>query len=677
MKSFAGREEERTRRGHRLRTRLLQVGFGVVALACAARAAQLQLVETERWRAIAESQNSARIEIPAERGGIYDRQGRPMALDSQEFRVYLAPGETPDPDRAAATISRVLGLSPAEERRLRRARSGWVAVPRSISVEERDRLRAAVRRGLHFERLADRVYPQGDLARPVLGALRPEGTGATGLEMALDSLLRGEAGSTLARRDARGGRYRLPDARLTPPDPGHDVRLTLDAELQRLAEDALERGLRETGASGGDLLMLDPRTGGILALASRRIDGGSRVPALTDPYEPGSTLKPFLLASLLAEGRAELSDTVDTEGGVWRHGGRTIEDVHGEPEMTVAEVVRFSSNVGAAKLAERLPRGLQYRYLRDFGFGLPTGVDYPSESSGRLRRPDEWSGLSQVSLAMGYEISVTSLQLAAAYGALANGGVLMRPYLVHSVRDRSGRVVRRNGPEPVRRVVPPEVARQVAGVLSEVVDGGTGSRAALSTLPVAGKTGTARVAAEGGYSEGRYAASFVGFTPASDPRLVILAKLDDPQGDYYGGLTAAPISRSTLQAALATRGVALPRGGHLARSARRLEWGGSDGEPEGTPAGAVLAARTEAPAGRSRSATAAGGGRSRPDAGRGEDREGGFRVLPDLRGQSLRGAAARLHQLGLRVHVDGSGTVQAQDPPPGARLAVGATVVLR
>jgi cell division protein FtsI (penicillin-binding protein 3) len=388
------------------------------------------------------------------------------------------------------------------------------------------------------------------------------------------------------------------------------------------------------------------------------------VAAFTSPYEPGSTLKPFLLASLLAEGRAELDERVDTEGGRLRRHGRVIRDVHPRDVLTVSEVVRYSSNVGAVKLAGRLEPGLQYSYLRDFGFGTPTGIGYPSESGGRLRRPERWSALSQASLAMGYEVSVTSLQLAAAYGALANDGVLMRPYLIREVRDADGEVLRRRDPEPIRRVVSGDVADAVDDVLSRVVEGGTGSRAALATLPVAGKTGTARVAAGGRYEDGRYGASFVGYTPVDDPSLVVLIKLNDPQGEYYGGLTAAPISRSTLQAALATRGVAMPVG-FGASAGAEVSWG--DGDDRARDRGPFVFAVSGSPP------EAGAGGRAR-----GTPQQGGeARTLPDLRELTLRTAVGRLHELGLRARVEGAGPVSAQEPPPGARVAPGGRVVLR
>ncbi len=659
-RSGGSRGDARDSRVHRRRCRFLAAVWILLAAGYVFRAGELQIVEADHWKQVSASQNAAQEEVPAPRGRILARDGTVLSAESIRYRAYLAPAETRDAARAAATIADVLGLTRRQQRKLASG-SGWNAVPRLLPLEELDRLRGAVRRGLHFEAVTDRVHPQGGLAEALLGSVTPEGEGRAGMEMVLDSLLRGRPGAVMRRRDAHGGEYRLPDAQISKPRPGHDVVLTLDPELQRIAEDALERAMQETGASGGDVLMLDPHSGEILALASRRVEGSLRVPALTDAYEPGSTLKPFLLASLLAEGRARLGDTVDVEGGVLEREHRTIRDVHGYDSLSVAEVVRYSSNVGAAKLADRLERGLQYSYLRDFGFGVPTGVAYPAESPGRLRRPEHWSKLSQASLAMGYEISVTSLQLAAAYGALANGGVLMRPYLVREVRDAKGSTVEKRRPRPLRRVIPRSVADSVTRVLGTVVEGGTATRAALATLPVAGKTGTARVAGGGGYQSGRYASSFVGYTPVEDPRLVILTKLNDPQGQFYGGLTAAPISRSTLQAALATRGVTVPGVGARAASAGGTRWERT-GPTGGSAARFAIDQREGTPA-----TTASG-----PPAP-----VVGNRVLPDLRGLPLRTAAARLHELGLRVELRGRGTVRDQQPPPGARVESGSRVVLR
>lgn len=643
-------------RTHIPRIRVLQLVFVLLAVAYGGRLFQLQILSSTYWRQIAVSQNAERVEIPAPRGGLYDRYGRALALDAEVFRAYLAPRELTDPTRAVATAARILGLSSAERRKLASSEKGWVAIPRRLSSTDRDRLLGAFRRGVHFERIATRSYPGGRIARALLGSVSASGEGASGLELAYDSLLRGTPGAALARRDALGERYWLPDAQLAAPRPGDDVVLTIDAELQRIVEGALERALAETGGSGGDILLLDPRTGELLAVASHRGEGFRRIPAFTDPYEPGSTIKPLLLAALLEEELVWLDDRVDVEGGTLKDGRRVIRDVHPYDTLTVAEVVRYSSNVGATKLARRLAPGVHYRYLRDFGFGVPTGVEYPAESGGTLRKPAQWTSLSQASLAMGYEISLTSVQLAAAFGALANGGVLMTPYLVRQIRNAEGRTVHERPPRPVRRVVSAEVARAVSGVLSSVVEEGTATRAAMTSLRVAGKTGTARLATEGHYRSGRYAASFIGYTPADDPTLVILTKLEDPQGAYYGGAVAAPVSQAALQAALTTQGVVLHH--RLAAPPPRLDWG--TGQPPAEAGRFVFALD----------------GKTEPWAEPAPLDEAA-RVLPDLRGLPLRAAVARLHELGLHVELEAAGWVAAQVPAPGARVAPGATILLR
>jgi cell division protein FtsI (penicillin-binding protein 3) len=379
-----------------------------------------------------------------------------------------------------------------------------------------------------------------------------------------------------------------------------------------------------SGSSGGDLLIVDPKTGDLLAVASQRHDGSLKVPAFTDPFEPGSTAKPFLLASLLSEGIISLTDSVDVMHGVYKKGRRVIRDVHPYDKLTVAEVVRYSSNVGAALLSERLTDDVQHKYLRDFGFGLSTGVDYPAESGGLLRKPERWSGLSAASLAMGYEISVTSLQLVMAYAALANGGRLLKPRLVKEVRKHSGEVLERRDPQTIRRVIEERVADQITDVLTSVVEGG-------------------------------------------NPSLVIFAKLENPQGAFYGGAVAAPISRSALQAALATRGVELTSG-QVVSPADRFDWTQRQAEPDADLRSRLQMLPVDQGAVRFASAGQMHFARTETTA---------TRRLPDLRGLSIRSATARLHALGMQAKLKASGRVEDQSPPPGSPALVGSVVLLR
>ncbi len=640
-----------SKRIHGRRTQLLAAGLAVLATAFVSRAAQLQIVQGDRWQASVWTQTTETVALPAVRGAIYDRNGKALALSRQEYRAFFAPAQSADTRRDAQTIAAILDLSRSQASRLTSRSSGWIPIGQ-VSVGQKDALTHAVGPGVEFEPVLTRVYPEGGLARSLLGTVTAEGEGKSGLELVLDTLLRGTPGELVGRRDARGELYPMPANPERPALPGSDVYLTIDADLQAIAEAALEAALEQTGSSGGDILMADPRTGELLAVASRREGSAGTVPAFTSPYEPGSTLKPFLLATLLGEDIVDLDDRVYAEGGEYRTAHRVITDVHPYDTITVAEVIQYSSNIGAAKLSSRIEPGLQYRYLRDFGFGTPTGVDFPGESPGLLRRPDQWSALSQASLAIGYEMLTTSLQLMTAYGALANRGTLLKPVLVREIRAGDEKHDRRFEVRSIRRVIDEETAQTVSRVLEAVVgEGGTGAKASLATLRIAGKTGTARIATGGSYRDRRYAASFVGFTPADDPQLVILAKLEDPKRSVYGGMTAAPVTRAVVQAILATRGRGLIEADLNDHARGRLDW---DARPPASPYRFAASEGVTVP-------------REEP----------ADLKVPNLKGLEMRVAAARLHTLGLRVELRGSGRVARQEPAAGTRAVRGATILLR
>jgi cell division protein FtsI (penicillin-binding protein 3) len=552
--------------------------------------------------------------------------------------------------------------------------------------------------GIYVERELERFYPHGALARGVLGTVL-DGVGRGGIEQRFESVLRGRPGREVAARDNAGKEIPGEVVRVEEPTPGGEVRLTLDVDLQEIAHQALTEALVKTGALGGDLLVTDPSSGEILALVSVKSGRADALSAINAPYEPGSTLKPFTVAGLLVRGLATLGDSVDTGAeGKWTVEGRTITDVHPYDSLTLGDALRVSSNVGVAWAAQALSPRDRYENLRDFGFGIQTGVELPGEVNGTLRRPDQWSKQSAVSLAIGYEIGVTPLQMALAYGVLANGGVLMEPRLVTEVRDGAGHVLETRQPRAVRRVIPGRVARELATVLEDVVEDGTATAARLETFRVAGKTGTTRVNVGGGYLAGRYYSSFVGFFPADQPQLVVFVKLDSPKGAYYGGATAAPVTRAMMEGALAARQTPLDRAA-LLRSARRTERG-----PAVLAALRERRARQQEQAVRFANLTAPAAGEptgqasaalppSTPD-GAAPDLSGLPPVeahdaavadagplsgvsVPDVAGLPARTAVRRLHALGFRVRWQGSGPVAEVAPAAGTRLEPGDTVVLR
>jgi len=410
-------------------------------------------------------------------------------------------------------------------------------------------------------------------------------------------------------------------------------------------------------ADGGDVVMLDPATGELLAVASRRRDGTARPSAFTDTFEPGSVAKIFAAASLLALNRVKPGDRVSGEGGKWTLFGRPFVDEEPLPTLTLADAIRVSSNIALVKFARRLEPEEQYAMLRDFGFGAPTGIEFPSEATGRLRLPAQWTRPSAASLAIGYELSVTPLQLAAAYGAIANEGVLLEPTLLKEIRTPAGDLLYRHRPEPVRRVVTAEVARRLRELLRGAAQRGTGEEGTLATFQIAAKTGTARRVVGGRYAPGEYNASFAALFPADDPQLVVVVKIDNPRkGSYFAAHTAAPVTRAMLQQALAARQVALDRARLTDVAPVALTTPAAPPPEEDAGAPAVLPWPLPPESAAVATITR--------------------RAVPDVTGLPLREAVRALHRRGFRVVLKGFGLTHHTWPAAGDSAAAGATVTL-
>ena len=646
------------------RAGIVHGALGVFAAALVIKAAQVQLWQGAAWAARAEHQHFTAAPLPAPRGDILDASGAPIVRSRELVRLSVAPRELRDRTKLRRALLQA-GVPATWAARASDPRRAWVTLPgRWVPA---DVAAAVAMRGVYAEPVGDRVLLASAGVRRLVGHLDANGDALDGLELALDSLLRGQQGSATLVRDARGRTFASPTAPGTAPRRGRTVVLTINTGLQAIAERALADAAAKMGASGGDIIVLDPHTGGVLARASRRADerAGSST-ALTEPFEPGSTLKPFIAAALLERGRASISDVVNTHDGRWTVDGRTITDVHRAPRMTLEEVIMHSSNIGIAQFATRLSPAEEYETLRDAGFGMVTGVPYPVEAAGTLRPPRQWSRTSAMSLAMGYEITVTPLQLAAAYAAFANGGELLEPHLVSEVRSTDGDVEYRMERRVVRRVMSPATARTMRQLLQAVVSQGSAVEADLATFAVGGKTGTARRVAGGRYATGRYTATFVGMFPADEPQYVVLVKLDDPQGAYYGGATAAPVSRAVLEAAIAARDAALDRGA-LAVRERRPNLAPARRE-EAVVARATRAADTAEPSGATPYMVHRAQSSAPPAPARAP------RAVPDVGGLPLREAVHTLHRAGFRVQLArGPGSVA---PASGTVLPAGAVVRL-
>ena len=639
------------------RRRLVLASWLVAALAICLRAAQIQVLQASHWRGLAEAQHRADLSVPAARGSILDRDGAPLAVSRERVRVSVAPREIEDLAATRALLREVLGLSRSQVEQLTSRQRAWAVAPDLHAPDVREKLRSVP--GIHLERVLQRHHPHGELARSVLGAV-VDGSGSGGVEQAFNRLLGGTPGREIVARDNAG--REIPGERVTvePPRSGGEVVLTIDMDLQEIAQQALTEAIEGTDARGGDVVVTDPMSGEVLALVSIRDGEASSLSALNTPYEPGSTLKPFTVAALLERRLASLDDTLDIGNGTWRVEGRTLHDTHTRGRISLEDALRESSNVGVAMAAQALDPGSQYENLRDFGFGVLTGIELPGEVAGTLRRPSGWTPQSAASLAIGYEISVTPLQMAMAYGALANGGRLMQPRLVRELRDAEGAVLERFDARVVRRVIEEDVARAVGAALVGVVEDGTGTSARMASFAVAGKSGTARLNFGDGYEDGAYYSSFVGFFPAEAPQLVVFVGLDRPQGEYYGGAVAAPVTRATMEAALAARATPLDRGA-LLRSARR------DDLVAMNPPAAQFASTSVEP-----SATDA----VEPIRRSTPDRTASV-ALPNVSGLPSRVAVRRLHALGLRVASLGVGRIVGTEPRAGERVQPGDTIRLR
>lgn len=639
-----------------VRLRVIEVGLAVALLALVVRAGQVQLLEGRRYAAAAAAQRTEHVVLAARRGALYDRHGTAIALTQETYHVGIAPNELRAPRPDAAVIARQLRVAPRELDRALQRRYAWFAGP--FTALEVQPLRAV--RGVHLEPVLRRFYPAPEFARAVVGRVGDDGRGTAagggGLERLLDSLLAGTPGAAVVLKDRAGREYASPARVIAEPLAGHDVYLTIDAGLQEIAQRALDDALEQMQAEGGDVVMLDPATGEVLAIASRREGGGMRPSAFTDTFEPGSLAKIFAAAALIAYDKVRPTERVSGEGGRYQMPGRPtpLTDEHPLPSLTLADAIRVSSNIALAKFASRLRPAEQYAMLRAFGFGAPTGIEFPTESPGRLRPPREWSRPSSASLAIGYELAVTPIQLAAAYGAIANDGVLLQPSLIREIRAPGGAVRYRHQPEPVRRVVTPHVAERLRDLLRGVVEpGGTAERAALANFHLAAKTGTARRVVDGRYAAGQYTASFAALFPADEPQLVVVMKIDNPQkGSYFAAQTAAPVTRSMLEQALAARTVALDRA-RLSNVAPAAEHAALD-----APAGMVPYVVSWP---------------YDPDSARAQPAE---RPVPDVTGRDLREATHALHRRGFQVVIKGWGVVHHTWPAAGERAALGTTVTV-
>lgn len=521
----------------------------------------LQIQQRDRLAERATKQYQRRLPIVSRRGTIYDRAGRELAVSLKVPSVFAQPAAVEDPAATAKALAPILE-QPARDILARlTADKPFVWIQRQMDPAKGEAITDLNLKGIGLYPESRRYYPRQELAAHVLGMMGVDDRGLEGLEHQYDDLLGGQPQFVAAQQDALG-RVIFRQEEPEPHAPVFDLTLTIDEVIQYIAERELQRAVERSRAKAGTAIVMDPWTGEILALANQptydpnnyQKSGAAarRDRAVTDAFEPGSVFKVILAAGGLEEGVIRPGDRFFGENGAIEVSGVTIRDPEKHGWLTVREILTQSSNVGAIKIGQKLGKSLYYHYISSFGFGSLTGLDLPGETPGLMRRPKSWSALSLSVLSMGQEISVTPVQIATAFSAVANGGNLVRPHVVHALQAQDGSLSREVDSVVIRRVISAETAQTLLEMLRGVVEDGTGKEAALEEYTVAGKTGTAQKMdpATGRYSHQKIVASFVGAVPAESPRLVILVLIDEPEALRWGGSIAAPTFREIARDAL-------------------------------------------------------------------------------------------------------------------------------
>ncbi len=596
-----------------------------------ARLINFQLVQGDRFRAITDIQSKGTIDVPANRGRVLDCKGRVLAgnVVTQSFFAYPA-----NRQEALALADAVARVTPESRRYWRERLSGRVETFTWIERKLDDSAATALNNiklpGIYSQKESKRVYPAGGLGKDLLGVVDVDNHGISGLEYALNEKLDGKPGQTKVERDAVGKVYRVASKDLIEPKDGNDVRLTVDLDWQAIVESELKHGVDTFSAVSGMVAFLKPHDGSVLAVASynphSQAAASEKNEAISDLFEPGSVFKLVTATGALEEGVVTPRDRFYCGNGKFKFSGRTIHDDKRWDTLSFHQIFEYSSNIGVGRVACKLGAKNLYKYARYFGFGLRCGIDLPGEMAGQLREPEVWSDFYTASLAMGHGVSVTALQLAAAFNVIPSDGVLYQPYIINKVTDPSGRVVSQGQPHAVRTIASEKTCEIMRRFMESVVKSGTAEYSKSELISFAGKTGTAQIPnlKDGGYYQHRYTSSFAGYFPADNPIAVGVVVLSDPQPLHYAGMTAARVFKRIAERVAALERISTP---------------------------VQIAAKDKA-----------------------SDQSV---EVPDLRGYSVTDARKRLKKLPLEVSYVSSGDVVArQIPAGGTQLRAGDRLIL-
>ncbi|GHV56290.1 penicillin-binding protein [Deltaproteobacteria bacterium] len=682
----------------KMRLRLVALLFVLAGGAVLYKAAVLQVVQRDFLVGKARAEVERHLSLGAVRGEIFDAGGERLAASVAVSSLYADASAVVNKSEAAERLADLLSLEVESLKTKLATNRKFVWLKRQLNLEETEAVKALDIDGLALSQEYRRTYPNGNLAANFLGFVGVDGQGLEGLELALDEYLRAGSEKIKVKRD-RLGRIMLDSLDGDVHEArGASVVLTVDRRIQYVTEKALANAVETYQAKSGLALVIRPKTGAVVAAAvwptynpnnyKSASESTRRNRILTDPFEPGSTFKIFVVAAALEENLVSPNTVINCENGAYRVANHIVRDTHNYDQLSVSEIIKYSSNIGSLKIGALLGNDLLYNYLTRFSFGEKTGLAHlPGEAAGLLRQPKNWYAIDAANIAFGQGLSVTVLQMVMAMSALANDGVLMKPYLVDRVLDAEGRIIEQAQPQILRQVVSPLTARQLSAMLRmAVLKGGTATRAEVAGYPVAGKTGTAQKVVRGGktYAAGKYVSSFLGFAPYHDPQLCVMVVLDEPANGYYGGTVATPAFKEIMENALPLldipptedRGdpvwplIERNSGGapgvvaaNQSPNFVRVKLKAGDRGAKG-PIDFAALGREEPPPGFETEIEPASAG---PPPGLAADPD----RMPNLAGLTMRQVLEVLSGYGLDLEFLGSGRVVGQSPVPGTEVAAG------
>lgn len=633
----------------------------IVFIALIIRLVDVQLVRSEELRFYAQRQQSVVENIVPARGLIYDRDNNLLVYNRNDVSFYVDTRMAGKKDKIliARAFARFFNKEESYYTELLAKKSKIICIEKKVFHERIVELKDLKINGLFYQDEPSRIYRYENLASHILGYVNTKNSGVEGVEKFFDNELTGEMGRRILIRDAKGETVTINEEAQKPPQNGKNLQLTIDKELQSILEEELRKGKENFGASHFVGIVMDPGSGEILAMSSMDdfnpnkysafSDTVRRNKAVTDAYEPGSTFKAVTLASFLDKGICKETDRVFLENGKYKYKKITINDSHAFSWLDVKGVFSHSSNIGMSKLSQQISKEDMYVYLRGFGLGNFTYINLPSEVRGTLRRPDSWTDYTKSSISFGYEVSVTPVQMASVYASLINGGILYQPTVVKRVLTNDGSVDREFEPKEIRRVISEETSARMRKLFQSVVDEGTGKKAKIDGITIGGKTGTSRQIVEGQYSREKYYSSFIGFFPVDKPKYLIFILANSPsQKSYYGGDVAAPIFRNITsriidldpELEIRTTFTSESHIAHLDQFKTSLD------SINGSTTLHKIKSKNDISS---------------------KNR----RVMPDLRGLSIRDAIFVMSRMKLKYSVTGNGRIVNQSIQPGTKLISG------